>query len=117
MAKSDLSEYAFVMIGLSVYHEDWKVNRAKPFPTAETNRYFVVARNVVELFNAGDYAAIQKLYDDRGWARPSRRRKLPSFIPASRHISATLKASKAPPPTATTDGPRSGCITSTVSWS
>jgi hypothetical protein len=29
----------------------------------ETNRYSVVTRKVVDLFNAGDYAAVQKLYN------------------------------------------------------
>ena len=31
--------------------------------TEETNRYFVVARKLVDLFNAGDYAAVQNLYN------------------------------------------------------
>ena len=32
-------------------------------PAAETNRCAVVARKVVDLLNAGDYASVQKLYD------------------------------------------------------
>ena len=60
----------FVMIFSStVSHRDWQVHqRAMAAPAlsvsvSETNRYSVAALKVVALFNAGDYAAVQKLYD------------------------------------------------------
>ncbi len=55
----------FLMIGLGVYHENWKPKEpaVQSNPAAETNRYFVVVQKAVELFNAGDYAAMQKLYN------------------------------------------------------
>jgi len=59
----------FLMIGLTTENKDWKT-KEQPAPTVvqavftgETNRYSVVARKVVDLFNAGDYAAVQKLYN------------------------------------------------------
>lgn len=36
---------------------------AQPIRADEANRYSAAARKVVDLFNAGDYAAVQKLYD------------------------------------------------------
>ncbi len=59
----------FLMLGLTIDNKDWKTKEPPP-PTVvqsvhveETNRYSVVARKVVDLFNAGDYAAVQKLYN------------------------------------------------------
>jgi hypothetical protein len=63
----------FLMLSLTMSNNDWKVNERvveTPAPltapivrTEETNRYFVVAQKVVDLINAGDYAAVQKLYN------------------------------------------------------
>ena len=59
----------FLMLGLTVDNPDWKTGAQIPeafapsVHTEETNRYSVVARKVVDLLNAGDYAAVQKLYD------------------------------------------------------
>jgi CubicO group peptidase (beta-lactamase class C family) len=62
----------FLIIGLTMSDSDSKVNErvVEPPPqsvraeeTSETNRYSVVARKVVDLFNAGDYGAVQKLYN------------------------------------------------------
>ena len=58
----------FWMLALTVSNTDWMVNEravettAPSVRTEETNRYFVVTRKLVDLFNAGDYAAVQKLY-------------------------------------------------------
>ena len=58
----------FLMLGLTMKNPDWKTKepaREKGTPTfhvAETNRYSVVARTVVGLLNAGDYAGVQKLF-------------------------------------------------------
>jgi hypothetical protein len=61
----------FLMVGLTMGNIDWKI-KEQPAPTfvpavftGETNRYSVVARKVVDLFNAGDYAAVQKLYNPK----------------------------------------------------
>src|SRR5436190_11198790 len=59
----------FLMLGLTMDNPDRKSKAEIPNTFAqsvraeETNRYSVVARKVVDLFNAGDYAAVQKLYD------------------------------------------------------
>jgi hypothetical protein len=59
----------FLMLGLTMDKPDWKSKAQIPITfvqnvrTEETNRYSVVARKVVDLFNAGDYAAVQRLYD------------------------------------------------------
>ena len=63
----------FILIfSLTVSNRDWKVHeraaetRPPGVRTEETNkinRYFVVAQKVVDRFNAGDYAAVQKLYN------------------------------------------------------
>lgn len=59
----------FSMIGLTMENKDWKTKEQTPATvvqavyTGETNRYSVVARKVVDLFNAGDYVAVQKLYN------------------------------------------------------
>ena len=59
----------FLTLGLTLSNSDWKVseraveNPAQSVRTEETNHYFVVTRKLVDLFNAGDYAAVQKLYD------------------------------------------------------
>jgi hypothetical protein len=59
----------FLMLGLTLSNDSWK-NHTPPAETPapilgieETNRYSVVTRTVVDLFNAGDYAAVQKLYN------------------------------------------------------
>jgi len=59
----------FSMIGLGIYHEDWMANEpaaqtvVQTIPTAEAKRYSVVAQKVADLCNAGDYTALEKLYD------------------------------------------------------
>jgi hypothetical protein len=59
----------FLMLGLTMDNPDRKTNAQIPAAfessvhTEETNRYSVVARKIIDLFNAGDYAAVQKLYD------------------------------------------------------
>ena len=59
----------FLTLAATMSDNDWKI-KEQPVATAlpagytgETNRYFVVARKVVDLFNAGDYAAVQNLYN------------------------------------------------------
>ncbi|MDB6028558.1 MAG: hypothetical protein JWM68_4781 [Verrucomicrobiales bacterium] len=59
----------FLMLSLTMDNNDWKSPAQIPTPFAQsvrvegTNRYSVVARKVIDLFNAGDYAAVQKLYN------------------------------------------------------
>ena len=59
----------FLMLGLTMENKDSKTKEqpaatlVQTFHFEETNRYSVVARKVVDLFNAGDYAAVQKLYN------------------------------------------------------
>jgi hypothetical protein len=59
----------FLMLGLTVNNNDWKTGEHAPatfaqrVPARETNRYSVLAGKVVNLLNAGDYAAVQKLYN------------------------------------------------------
>ena len=59
----------FLMVGLTMENKGWKNKEQAPETFAqtvhaeETNRYSVVARKVVDLLNAGDYAAVQKLYN------------------------------------------------------
>jgi hypothetical protein len=59
----------FLMLSLTVDNEGWKTREQPPATVVqsgrveETNRCSIVARKVVELFNAGDYAAVQKLYN------------------------------------------------------
>ena len=59
----------FLMLGLTMDDKDWQSKAQIPTTFAqsvhieETNRYSVVARKVVDLLNAGDYAAVQKLYN------------------------------------------------------
>jgi hypothetical protein len=59
----------FLMLGLTMDSKDWKTKEPTPeasvhtFRFEETNRYSIIARKVVDLFNAGDYAAVQKLYN------------------------------------------------------
>jgi hypothetical protein len=59
----------FWMISLTIGDQGWKTNEPPPatlaqsIPGEETVRYSIVARKVVALFNAGDYAALQKLYN------------------------------------------------------
>jgi hypothetical protein len=59
----------FLMLGLAMENKGSKT-KAQPAATLvptfhfeETNGYSVVARKVVDLFNAGDYVAVQKLYN------------------------------------------------------
>jgi CubicO group peptidase (beta-lactamase class C family) len=44
-------------------HERAVENRAPGVRTEETNRYFIVTRKLVDRLNAGDYAAVQTLYN------------------------------------------------------
>lgn len=59
----------FLMLGRAMDADDWKTNESTlAMPTnvshiGETNRYSVVARTVIDLFNAGDYAAVQALFN------------------------------------------------------
>lgn len=59
----------FLMLGLTMSSDSWKtytptVQTPVPgVPIEESDRYAGVARTVVDLFNAGDYAAVQKLYN------------------------------------------------------
>jgi len=59
----------FLMLGLTMSNDSWKTHAPAvetPAPVVrleETNRYSVVARKVVDLLNAGDYVAVQKLYN------------------------------------------------------
>jgi hypothetical protein len=58
----------FSMLSLAIDYKQWKTNEqalqtsAQVIPIEEANRYSVEARKVVDLFNAGDYAGLQKLY-------------------------------------------------------
>lgn len=64
-----LGIWFFWMLSLTMNDKGWKTSEALPATVAqsagveETNRYTLVARKVVELFNAGDYAALHKLYN------------------------------------------------------
>ncbi|MBK7999741.1 MAG: hypothetical protein IPK15_13755 [Verrucomicrobia bacterium] len=59
----------FLMLGLTMSSDSWKtytpaVQAPVPgVPNKETDRYSGVARTVVDLFNARDYTAVQKLYN------------------------------------------------------
>jgi hypothetical protein len=59
----------FFMLGLGVGNGSWKTKAQVPetfpqtVPAEETNRYFVVARNLIDLLNTGDYAAVQKRFN------------------------------------------------------
>ena len=62
----------FLIFGSTVSHRDWVVNERAVETHApsvhtetfsQTNRYFFVTRKLVDRFNAGDYAAVQKLYN------------------------------------------------------
>ena len=59
----------FWMISLTIDDQRGKTNEPPPVTVGqsarveETDRYSIVARKVVDLFNAGDYAALQKLYN------------------------------------------------------
>ena len=59
----------FAMLGLTGGNIGLKSEKQTLAPVStsfhfeETNRYSIVARTVVELLNAGDYAAVQKLYN------------------------------------------------------
>jgi hypothetical protein len=58
----------FLMVGFTVDNQDWKTKEQAPetiaqtVPAEESNRSSVVARKIVDLLNAGDYAAVQKLF-------------------------------------------------------
>ncbi len=58
----------FLMLSLTMSDTNWKVNERAAETTAPrvhtevTNRYFIVAEKLVDLLNAGDYAAVHKLY-------------------------------------------------------
>jgi hypothetical protein len=57
------------IVSSTVSDIDWKVNErvventAPIVQTDESNRHFIVTRELVDLFNAGDYVAAQKLYN------------------------------------------------------
>ena len=59
----------FWMLGQTLDHPEWKAEQPAPesitqiVSAEETNRYSAVARKVIDLLNAGDYAAVQKLYN------------------------------------------------------
>ncbi len=59
----------FLMLSLTLDNEGWKTNEpaverlTQTVPAEETNRYSVVARKVIDLLNAGDSAAVQKLFN------------------------------------------------------
>jgi hypothetical protein len=58
----------FLMLGFTMDNQDWKTKEQAPVTVAravaaeESKRYFVVARKIVDLLNAGDYAEVQKLF-------------------------------------------------------
>src|ERR1700722_10515298 len=59
----------FLMLGLTLSKDGWSPRNDflklpfQPIRAEETNRYSIVARNIIDLLNAGDSAAVQKLYD------------------------------------------------------
>jgi hypothetical protein len=59
----------FLMLSLAMDHQDSNTKERSPGTVAptvsieEASRYSAVARKVVDLLNAGDYAAVQKLYN------------------------------------------------------
>jgi len=59
----------FSMLSLAIDNKNWKTSEqaletpVQVISIEEANRYSGVARKVVDLFNAGDYAALQKLYN------------------------------------------------------
>jgi hypothetical protein len=59
----------FLMLSLAIDNKEWKTNvpavqtSVQTIPAEEANRYSVAARKVVDLINAGDYDAVQKLYN------------------------------------------------------
>ncbi|HEY3963219.1 MAG TPA: DUF3887 domain-containing protein [Planctomycetaceae bacterium] len=59
----------FMMLDSPVANEDWQPEGqargafVQDVRAEETNRYSLVARKVIDLLNAGDYAAVQKLYN------------------------------------------------------
>ena len=62
----------FWTLAVTMNDNEWKVVERvveTPAPivrteeTNQTNRYFIVARKVVDLLNAGDYSAVQRLYN------------------------------------------------------
>jgi hypothetical protein len=61
----------FLMVGLAVDDPGWKTKEqdverfTQTLRIEETNRYFVASQKVVGLFNRGDYAAVQKLFNPR----------------------------------------------------
>ena len=59
----------FLMLGLAMDRQGWNTKErssetvAQPLRAEEINRYSAVARKVIDLLNAGDYAAVQMLYN------------------------------------------------------
>jgi len=59
----------FAMLAWTMSYVDWRLDDEAENPSAqivrtdETNLNFIVARKVVDLFNAGDYSAVHKLYN------------------------------------------------------
>src|SRR6185369_10572961 len=59
----------FLMLSLTLPNQDWGTNGQAPntspptITAEETNRYSLVARQIVDLLNANDYVALQNLYN------------------------------------------------------
>ncbi len=58
----------FLILGLSLNNQDSKAIEPAPRTpeqsvSEQTNRYSLIARNVIDLLNAGDYAGLQNLYN------------------------------------------------------
>jgi len=59
----------FLMLGFALDKPNWNTKAQTPEPlrqtvrVEETNRYSIIARNVVDLINAGDFAAIQAQFN------------------------------------------------------
>lgn len=108
----------FLMIGLGVYHENWKP-KEPPFSPIPLRKQIATSSSFRRQLSCSTQAITPpcKSYTIREWLRRFRHRKIPRFIPTSQHVAARSKASTGPPPTAITAGPRSGCIASTMSWS
>lgn len=108
-----------LMLGLTLSNEGWKTyekpleTSVQSIPADETNRHSFVARRVVDLLNARDYAGIQELFNTQmSEALPPQ--KASEFFTDPPHGSATSKHSTARSATATAGGPHSDCTASTA---
>jgi hypothetical protein len=67
----DIGIWIFLVDALTVGIKDWKTAEQDPEPFApsvrddEANRYSIVARKIVDLFNAGDFDGVQKLFNSQ----------------------------------------------------